>query len=89
MKKKKKELNRIQNTNCGTCISLPRSQTVASESGGGHMGAGVWRGQRGEDPSAPAGRFVQRKQVCALCRETQLQAKLAWETGQPVSTEVR
>lgn len=53
------------------------------------MGRGIWKGQHDEDPSAPAGRFIQHKLVCALCRETKLQAKLAWETGQRVSTEVR
>lgn len=66
------------------CFSA-RGWMVVSKSGGGDTGTGT-RGQHGKGPSAPKGWFAQCKQVCALCRGTQLQAKLAWETGQCIST---
>lgn len=80
------------------CISLPRIQALVTEEQQGH---GQWslgwitrtREQHQKNPSAPmwphAGGFAWCKLVCATSRETQLQARLAWETGQHVSTVVK
>lgn len=59
------------------CISLPRSQTAASERRGRDTGTGVQGPWRDKDLSGPTGQFPWCKLVCALCRETQLQVKLA------------
>lgn len=65
-----------------------RGWMLVSKSCGRDTGSGT-RGQHGQGPCAPKGQCAQHKLVCALCRGTQLQAKLAGETGQRISTQVR
>lgn len=93
-KKKKKKVEYGKRSAC--CVFYFLESKLWWLRNSGDMGLG-WitraREQHQKNPSAAmwphAGGFAWCKLVCATCRETQLQARLAWEMGQHVSIEVK